>query len=52
MRAAQKDGTLGKGLVRQFFIGIHSGNNLQTIQVDLVQAGYDILYAEAKVDKL
>ena len=52
MRAAQQDGTLARGRVRQFFIGIHSGNNLETIQVDLTAAGYEILYAEAKVDKL
>ena len=92
--AAKQDGTLAKGRVRQFFIGIHSDNNLQSIQrvripssaqhldvktawlavqtfwlvllvsavlgwlkrrvlgrQDLTEAGYHILYAQAKVDK-
>jgi hypothetical protein len=46
---AKADGTLSKGLVRQFFIGIHSGNNLENIRVDLEAAGYDILYAEVRL---
>jgi hypothetical protein len=49
---AQADGLLSKGLVRQFFIGIHSGNNLENIRMDLQNAGYDILYDEVRLYRI
>ena len=43
IRGAKDDGTLSRGRVQQFFIGIHSVGNLNDIRVDLAAAGYDVL---------
>eukprot|EP01046_Picozoa_sp_COSAG06_P013723 COSAG06_NODE_835_length_12032_cov_5.757060_10_plen_82_part_00 len=43
IRGAKGDGILGRGRVRQFFIGIHSAGNLNDIRADLAAAGYDVL---------